>query len=216
MKDLGPALTNRVANTAKFWESQSESNDSPHNSPRLHASCDKSVVSSLSMPPPPGVDSRRSRRDLSSTASTTSKSFCFHLSLPPTLLPVFPCLRLTVRPGTVRHLACIGIEQDAGAVRSRSSSPPLRNSGRGPLWRCGSRVGSRTGDMVADDRLRRIRSPTSSLLLNGKNKNETDERKVGGCCTSCSSWCLDKELDLQEPDGDTQYVHGSVGGVQVF
>ena len=176
-KKTGVNITSKVACTTRLWESRSKSTDARTAANNLHGQRTSSTSTAHSLAT--GRDSmlpqpRRSRRDLSkaltktsSSPSTSSTTTSSHLPRPSTTSSTSPSHRRSVQHSLTSHttIACQDAEspQQDAVRRSRSPSP-----------------GRRAQPDVAESReSRRVRSPTSTLLLNGKHKNETDERKVG-------------------------------------
>ena len=168
----GLTLTNTVANKARFWEAQSKRTvadisrsgsappsmrNAPTNAGKTDACCAR-------------VQSFPTRSP--STTSTTKASPLLHAPrlAPATSLPASQPLTTTVRSS---------VAQDSGNFNAHGRPNTMALNPRS--WRSSERSQSPPPVWNSADSLwqsSQPRSPTSSLLLNGRSKNETDEYKV--------------------------------------
>ena len=168
----GLTLTNTVANKARFWEAQSKRTVAAH----LSVS-GTSLQDSRNVPATPGkADVCCARvqsfpRSPSTPTTSTKASPLLHASprLAPASLPAS-------RPPLTTSLR--SVDQDSGNFNAHGRPNAMASNPRS--WRSSERSQSPPPVWNSADSLwqSQPRSPTSSLLLNGRSKNETDEYKV--------------------------------------
>ena len=171
----GLTLTNTVANKARFWEAQSKGAGTvaPTGGRTVRNAPTKAVMVAVS---------RREHSPPRSPPTSKTSPLLHAPRLAPAPIPASAPLTFTT------SLHSVGQDSSAFSSHGRTSAmagPPAPLS-LSRSWRSSERSPSPPPVWNSADPLwqSQPRSPTSSLLLNGRSKNETDEYKVSAPCRS--------------------------------